>query len=627
MNISAKLLYKNIESASTEIIFSENKNENAEFDIQYKLLTHNNRQELFFKLILLKDMSVEMEILIFLELLQEEKFLPSKDFFPGFNFKSNTSFFQVENTTQQKIVLKSNRPHAFTKSHSKQELVYRFIIDAPFLHPAWDLSKGKASIAAPVVSKGTSYFFELDIYAFNKDALFLPLQAFMYPNAKRSCFILTDHCDFDKTEKLQSFLYGENKNGWLGRGLKITKGVFALGFGENDVKKSDALNDPAYFRLVKLLHEDGSEIVPHALKSRGQLSSDTFSNAMEFMYENWKPKTWIDHGSYLLYCYSQGGKFNPDYRLIDSLKKYRYNNLWSFHDIGLDAAETLNIYTNKRKLPFHSIGLILKNLFSGNFFIAMHFFRSIFHRNYSKNIFIDFMIYAMAGTKYIIMPSKTSETVLQKIKVYFKNLRNFKTTYVPQHLPYREKDILQFCAPIYTEERRPLAQMTDGDLLMFMTFETTHLDDIYNRKKLDQLVSEYGLHIGHTYILNTLPYLNHIFKIKNEKYSLKKNWVRFLEILSAYVANNNTWNPNMGEYISYTTSLLKVKIIYVSSDHIIITNNNAETVYGYTFVLPVLMKGELFMNGKKTVESYKDKNYTFYCMDLLAGEEVGIHIS
>ncbi|MFZ1800784.1 MAG: hypothetical protein WAU24_13040 [Chitinophagaceae bacterium] len=627
MNISAKLLYKIREGDITEIILSENKNENAEFDIQYKLLTHYDKQVLSFKSTLLKDMTVEMEILIFLELPHEEKFLPSKDFFPRFSFKSNTPFYQVEKSTQQNIVLKSDRPHAFTKTRSKHTVEYRFIIDAPYLHPAWDLTKGKASIAAPIISKGTSYFFELDIYTFCKKALFLPLQTFMYPNAKRSCFILTDHCDFDKTEKLQSFLYGENNNGWLGRGLKITKGVFALGFGENDVKKSDALNDPAYFRLVKLLHEDGSEIVPHALKSRGQLSADAFSNAMEYMHENWKPKTWIDHGSYLQYCYSQGGKFNPDYRLIDSLKKFKYNNLWSFHDIGVDAAETLNIYTNKRKLPFHSIGLIFKNLFTGKFFIAMHFFRSIFHRNYSKNIFIDFMIYAMAGTKYIIMPSKKSETLLQKIKVYFKNLENFKSTYVPQQLPYKEKDILQFCAPIYTEERRPLAQMIDGDLLMFMTFETTHLNDIYNRKKLNQLVAEYGLHIGHTYILNTLPYLNHIFKIKNEKYFLKKNWVQFLDILSGYVANNNTWNPNMGEYIHYTTSLLKVKIVYTTSDHIIITNNNTETVYGYTFVLPVLMKGELYMNGKKTVEAYKDKNYAFYCMDLLAGEEVGIHIS
>src|SRR4030095_6638374 len=109
------------------------------------------------------------------------------------------------------------------------------------------------------------------------------------------------------------FLHGNNNDGWLGRGLKISKGVFTLGPRPGEPVKNSSLEDEEYFSLIKTLFSDGSEIVPHALKSKGQLSRDEFMGAMNKLSALFHPRTWIDHGSYLKYCYSQGAKENPNY--------------------------------------------------------------------------------------------------------------------------------------------------------------------------------------------------------------------------------------------------------------------------------------------------------------------------
>ncbi|MEP7320112.1 MAG: hypothetical protein ABI921_15250, partial [Panacibacter sp.] len=551
--------------------------------------------------------------------------------FPHFSHKSFSPVFIHLQTGKRQLLIKTEKPFAFYTEKRKQSnsFIISFIIDAPFLHPAWDYRlKQRRSIANPLQPLGTAYYLKAVVHEFNKESNLLPLQQFTYPFARQSAFILTDHCDFDNEEKLQTFLYGLNNNGWLGRGLKISKGVFTIGPKPGEPKKNTSLEDTEYARLIQLLFKDGSEIVPHALKSKGQLSSTEFHNAMEQLSENYYPRTWIDHGSYLKYCYSQGAKENKDYLLVETLKKHHYNNLWSFHDVNTDALQTLNIFTAKKYGPWKALAFAFKYFILGKWLVAAHYLRSIIHRNYSKNIIIEYLMYAMASTKQIFINYKNKKGQVKKdIADYVKSLGAFGSWRNNSPVPYKSGDVLKYSVALYTEERRPLSQYKPGDLLMFYTFETTHLKDIYTKKALDVFIKEYGTHIGHTYILNDLPYINSIFKVKKGKYQLIPEWIQFLDILEGYVKSNHIWNANMGEYVHHIIQLSQVCITYISADSILIKNNNSAAFYGYTFIVPAAFKYPVYIDGILTKAEITDMHYQFFVLTLPSLGTVNISYS
>ena len=542
------------------------------------------------------------------------------DHFPHFSHKSFSPVFIHLHTNKRQLVIKTERSfaHYAERKPGSNNFIICFIIDAPFLHPAWDYQlKQRRSVANPLQPSGTVYYFKALVHELNRESTLLPLQQFTYPFARKAAFVLTDHCDFDTEEKLSTFLYGTNNNGWLGRGLKISKGVFTIGPKPGGPKKNASLEDDEYSKLIQLLYNDGSEIVPHALKSKGQLSSGEFHAAVEKLSGMYHPQTWIDHGSYLKYCYSQGAKDNKDYLLVDTLKKQGYNNLWSFHDVNIDAAQTLNIFTVKKYGPQKMIWFAFKYFFLGKWLVAAHYLRSIVHRNYSKNIVIEYLMYAMAGTKGIFINYKNKKKQVKKdIADYFKSLGAFGSWRNHWPVPYKNNDVLKYSAALFTEERRPVSQYKPGNLLMFYTFETTHLKDIYTKKALDALIKDYGTHIGHTYILNDLPYINSIFKVSKGKYQLAAEWIQFLGVLETYVKTNKVWNANMGEYADHVIKLSQVCINWLSAHEISIINNNNLPFFGYTFIVPANFKYQIFINGVLTNPEIIDGHYKFFVLTL-----------
>ncbi len=514
-------------------------------------------------------------------------------------------------------------PYRLNKVKKGNKLSILFIIEAPFLHPAWDYQlRQRRSSAAAVQPSGTAFHFKVKIVEYPLQKNIIPLQQSPYPFAHKSAFILTDHCDFDTEEKLKVFLYGNNNNGWLGRGLKITKGVFTIGPKAGEPHKNASLEEEKYFELIKLLAEEGSEIAPHAFKSKGQLTKEQFQEAAEKLSGWFKPKTWIDHGCYLKYCYSQGAKDNPEYLLVNMLKKYQFNNLWSFHDVNIDANQTLNIFTTNKFGPWKILRQSAKYFVLGKWLISAHYLRSVVHRYYLKNIFIEYLMYAMAGSKSIFINwKKNKKQVFKDISIYIKKLTSFNSYHNKFPVPYKNKDVLKFSSALYTEDKRHISQWKENDLLMFYTFEATHLLDIYQQKALRNLVSEYGTHIGHTYILNDLPYINSIFTKRDQQYYLADKWVCFLEAISDYVKEKIIWNPTMGEYARYVLLLQNIKINYLAENKISITNNNDLIVEGYTIVIPKRLSRELCINAQNVIANHTDSNYHFFIIRLLAKEQ------
>jgi hypothetical protein len=457
------------------------------------------------------------------------------------------------------------------------------VLNAAAQHPRWDYSKGqRVSTASPVYQVGEQFVGEFELVGYDADVNLIGVLPSFFPRGTAAAFVLTDHCDFDTAQKLAVFLDPAD-GGWLRRGLKITKGVFALSPLPDEPRKSDSLEDLPYRDLIEQLSCDGSEVANHALKHSGQLGGAQFLNALQTFNEQWRGRTWIDHGSYITYCYSQGAKHNPEFRLVEVLQRLDYNSLWSFHDVHVDAVSTLNMLDNANKAGGSRLLAILRNLLRLRWLVAAHHLRSILHRGYRKNVIIDFLMFAMARSKtFFINTHQAKSRIFSELRDYLFALTRFKQFYNRSELPYTISELKVYSEPLYTETMKTINNWQPGDLALFSTIETTHVQDIYTGQALKKLIDERGLHIGHTYILNSLPYINGIF-VSATKSQLHAKWKSFLDILAAYVTEGKIWNPNMSELTHHLTALQRVRIEYMSSQMIRLTNFNTFAVTDFTF--------------------------------------------
>lgn len=627
MNLDFDLNYKGLDNTIQKKNIVINEANTCSNIFECTLKKSLDEKNYAFNLKLTEDTPVDVNLNILLKVKESETIKSVESIFPRFNFKYFIPDQLEIITSERKIIFSLKKPVAFTFTQQENIIVITLLIDAPYLHPAWDYSKWQRfSTAAPVLTKGETYKIDFDVFEFKTNQPVAVLKKFPYPFGYKSAFILTDHCDFDTTEKLQTFLYGNNNNGWLNRGLKITKGVFALDAKIEEQKKSDSLENEEYKKLIEALFDDGSEIVHHALKHSGQLTKEEFHETFDSFAQKFSPKTWIDHGSYIKYCYSQGAKENPDFMLIETMKKHQYNNLWSFDDVNIDANQTLNILTNTKSFPTELVKEVFKKLFSGKFLIAGHYFRTIIHRNYSKNIIVDFLMYAIANTKNIFINlQKRKGSFFKDCFTYIKNIFKFNQFRNKEVVPYISTNVLNFAQPLYLESRKPFTQYQQTDILMFYTFETTHLVDIYHIKSLEKLIQENGTHIGHTYILNDLPYINSIFKKEHNKYLLAEEWITFLDALQEKVQSKEIWNANMGEYAAYNILLQNIIIEYSLEGNCIIKNDNKTNVDGFTFISSP--KENLSIQNKKASPSFTDRHYNYYILNLPAESTVVVSIS
>lgn len=492
----------------------------------------------------------------------------------------NNLLIELTHSDLSKSILYTNKPVTCKMDLEGKRFMLHIIHDAPFIHPTWDYSKGmRMSSATPEHNAGTT--FKATLTAFRPDKEFNPVYRSYYPNGAKACFILTDHCDFDTTKKLDVFLHGNNNDGWLNKGLKITKGAFRYSPGSDEPRKSDDLEVEAYKPLMDNLRKDGSEICPHALKHSGQLSSEQFHNGLDALHRFYAPQTWIDHGSYLKYCYSQNGHLNPDYRLLDSLKEKGYNNLWSFYDTNLDPSFSLDFFSDRKYNLLNAVKIIILHFCRLNFLYSLHYIRSFIHKNFAKSVVVDFLNYAFACSKELFITLAKNKKHIFKATGYFISrlfkFNSFRTKTV-EHFTLQELN--DFCPPLFTENHQSINNYSKG-LLFFNTIETTHIKDIYTDKLLNKLIGSSGLHIGHTYILNSLPYINGIFTRSKTSIELSKEWIHFTESLSAKIKNGAVWNPNMGEFTERVKQVLNIEVKY-AGDELIVTNNNNADVIDFT---------------------------------------------
>ena len=475
-----------------------------------------------------------------------------------------------------KSYLITNTKGFFSHSAKAEETYFdlNIYLDAAALHPSWSHRKSeKESDAVCVRPMGHCYELSFS-HTTQIDDIAVPILS-RYPFGAEAGFVITDHCDYDQADTLQIFL-----EGWKGKGLKLTKGVFAKKSDYNKVNLAASLEDDVYYKLIKELHADGSEIAPHALNQSGNIDGQTFTETLAKISNEFDCQTWIDHGSYLKYCYSVGGGENAEYLLVDKLKAHNYTSLWSYYDAAVDATQSLNIFSRTG----NSYQRVLRNILRGRWGTAAHYLKTIIERNENGSGSKSTLVKLLGAARKNLLNKKSISGLVEDMRIAFKYSSG-------KQLPYTTKELENFSPVLFTESKQPLAQHKVCELIIFTSQEVVHTQEAYTPAALNKLTAEKGLHIGHTYLLNTLPYINGVFDKKTKQ--LNSEWSIFVDALSKKVRSGSIWNPDMQEFVAYNKQLSALIFTHSPPRSLLVTNNDTKPVEGLTFIIPTIQANNI----------------------------------
>lgn len=439
------------------------------------------------------------------------------------------------------------------------------LLDAAALHPRWYFNGPHRSEAAPLWEPGQSVTVRLLLSERRERGESPTLALGRLPAGAEAAFALTDHCDFDTTDRLRTFLHGNGAGeGWLGRGLRLTKSVFALDRGPEE-SPTVSINDGAYRTLIHALAQDGSEIVPHSLNEWGGLDPATFHAALTTLAAEWSPRVWIDHG-YLPYNYTMGGGRDPNFRLLDKLAERGFVALAAGHDIPIDACASLNMLAP----PSAEVGSVSKQTWlhvrQRHTGTALRYLRAAIRRRLAgpSGYVLDGLLLSAAGlAKHVGRTGRLSRANWVESWGLTRQRIQGLAQSGPRALqaPHTRKELLDVAAIAYPERGVPLSQADTNELLLFTTQETIHTKDIYTPDALNRLLDERGLHVGHCYLLNNLPYIAGIFDSSTAAPRLSTEWLRFIDLLSHVAQQNRVWNPVVSDLVEYMRLLQHVALV------------------------------------------------------------------
>lgn len=478
--------------------------------------------------------------------------------------------------------LRSGSPYQVKWEHD--QVCLTVILDAAALHPRWQFTEaGRRSTAAPLWQAGQMWSTQLQIHSLppGSKPLPKPTTPARFPAGREAAFVITDHCDFDTTERLQLFLAGDGQTtGWLGNGLRLTKGVFGLKSAEHYQTAAATLQHPDYRALIETLEQDGNEIAPHGLNEVGSVQPEEFQRTL--CDWPWPLQTWIDHGSTLAYCYTLGGAEHPAYRLLETLRGVRA--LWSYHDVPADAAVSLNLLAPDPRILTPMLKLGWQHLLKLRLGIALHYLRSIV-RWHTDGALGDFLGTCMSALRRLGMNGMKIAEWQRFGRALGRSISRFIAYNTEEHQPFYERaELLDFAAVLYPERGVSLHHTTSDEPLLFVTGEVLHTRDVYSPAALQRLVLERGLHIGHCYLLNALPYVAGIFQ--PNRLRLSTEWGAFLTALRTLNEAGKLWNPTLAELAEHWRLSHQIVCQPLGNTTIKLENHAAHVLKNFTLLLP-----------------------------------------
>jgi hypothetical protein len=152
--------------------------------------------------------------------------------------------------------------------------------------------------------------------------------------------------------------------------------------------------------------------------------------------------------------------------------------------------------------------------------------------------------------------------------------------------PYSRRELIDFGAVLYPERALPLSQISDADLALFITLEVVHTQDAYTDKAISRLLNERGLHVGHCYLLNRLPYVAGMFERDSSSPRLTETWLRFIDDLEEQVRSGRLWNPTVTELAEWLRAAQRVVCLPSGSRSVRLINQLNQVIQDYTLLVP-----------------------------------------
>jgi len=488
-------------------------------------------------------------------------------------------------------------PVAVSCSHGR--LTIEVQLDAAVLHPRWSFAAGHAeSTAAPTRAIGWTFRVELLVRRLDRPA---PTPAIVgrMPFGAEAALAITDHPDFDDEDRFRVFAHGGNgSRGWIGRGLRLTKSVFAVESDSTPRRPAPTLARPAYGALLDELYDEGSEIAPHGVNESGNIGPERFRRALAAVAQRYRPDTWIDHGLSLAYCYSMGGADNPEYDLLNRLREHGISTLWSYHDAPIDASGSLNLLAPNARDLSQSIRGSARHLANRDFLIAAHYLRSAFlsratgalHHNVGKALSVGRRAYLTRTGSRASRPAAALSAAGVGLLGLFEASRQRRRGDSASERLFSRREGLEWAPVVYPERAAPMHQVRPDDQLLFATQEVLHLRDAYTPAAFERLVQERGLHLAHTYLLNTLPYVAGMFSPNATESRLAPAWQAALDNLTEHVAAGRIWNPPIGEMAKWFRTMQCLAVTPRSECAIELRNPTSELMQGVTLMLPASVR-------------------------------------
>ena len=212
---------------------------------------------------------------------------------------------------------------------------------APGQHLAWGSFDPRQPIVFAPRAKGELDRLGAALFPRAPRTPFLPVVLERWPRGRQAAVVFTDHADRTDPEALRAVLWGDSRrgagqpgNGFLGRGLAVTRTFFVHG-------REGSLDDPGAFALAVELAAAGSEVALHSISNERdgrEAVREGLRDAAAFA-----PVTWIDHEPYTN-CEAlsaQGWRADGPYGIRDLLVEAGYRWIWAAGDEG---AGTPRIY-------------------------------------------------------------------------------------------------------------------------------------------------------------------------------------------------------------------------------------------------------------------------------------------
>lgn len=474
-----------------------------------------------------------------------------------------------------------NTPHVSSlQLNSNKNLLYvnlEYSLDHPYIYIPYQKDGGARwiNLSSASFSAGTERENCFSIYFGNMPQVMPRLMS--VPYGYTAGYIFTEHADGGNIKTNRAAYFGDEnvsdindaKGGFAGHRIPVTKSVF---YSDTTRNRSDAMisNEPdktEFLEFLKQIHSTGLyDICLHTPEDYSS-NHETLNESMKFMNDNFKTKTWIDHGMY-------NGNLNRESFVCDGLNpesEYYAADLWEKYD-------TRYFWTPASELIENSMISPSKSLKQGKFFKA----------------YVDFWKHYMSSKelKEMSFPAAIKELLRRhQNEGELNSLRPDKGNACPTPLywqhPTRTKHFYSWKTDYVKDYGRLSGDKAEQQLLN-------------EQIQLDRLLVNWGVFINHGYYVRNRKDHN-IFSESNGGILINPLFDKILASMARMRDEGDLYLTTIRDLLDYWIKLENISFEYLPNGRINVINLNNDTVNGLSLAVhgkSVRINGEIPFNKR-----------------------------